>query len=189
MLTASELRPGMALRIDGTLYKIVDADYHGGQGKMGGVAHAKLRNVETGTMREWRFRSGELLEPLVPERRDMQFLYKDAQASYFMDPDSFEQVPIDTLRLGRAEIFLTEGTIVPVEFIDAVPIGIVFPDIVEMRVADTTPAVHSQGPTNVWKQATLDNGLRIMVPPFIAPGETIRVEVERGVYVERAKKK
>jgi elongation factor P len=179
----------MALRIDGTLYKVIDADYHGGQGKMGGVAHAKLRNLETGTMREWRFRSGELIEEIMPERQNLQFLYKDEQASYFMHPDTFEQVPVDNARLGRAASFLTEEMMVPVEFLDGNPIGIVFPDIVEVKVADTAPAVHSQGATNVWKDARLDNGLTIMVPPFISPGETIRVDVERGIYVERAKKK
>lgn len=189
MVTASELRPGMALRIDGTLYKVIDADYHGGQGKMGGVAHAKLRNLETGTMREWRFRSGELIEEIMPERQNLQFLYKDEQASYFMHPDTFEQVPVDNARLGRAADFLTVEMTVPVEFLDGNPIGIVFPDIVEVKVADTAPAVHSQGATNVWKEARLDNGLTIMVPPFISPGETIRVDVERSIYVERAKKK
>ncbi len=189
MLTASELRPGMALRIDGTLYKVTDAEYHGGQGKMGGVAHAKLRNLETGTLREWRFRSGEIVEEVQPERQNMQFLYKDDQASYFMHPDTFDQVPVDNEKLGRAAQFLDEGMVVPVEFIDGNPIGIVFPDIVEIKVTDTAPAVHSQGVTNVWKQAVLANGLAISVPPFISTGEMIRVEVERGVYVERAKRK
>ncbi len=190
MLTASELRPGMALRIDGTLYKVLDAEYHGGQGKMGGVAHVKLRNLETGTLREWRFRSGETVEPILPERQNMQFLYSDGQSCYFMHPDTFEQVPIDTATLGRAAAFLVEGLVVPVEFVDGNPIGAIFPDIVEIKVADTTPPVHAQGTaTNVWKDARLENGQTIMVPPFIAAGETIRVDVERGVYVARAKRK
>lgn len=187
MLTASELRAGMALRIEGRLYKVVGADYHAGQGKMGGVAHAKLRNVDTGTMRERRFRADEMVEEIVPVRQNMQFLYKDADLSHFMHPDTFEQIPIENARLGRAALFLTEGMLVPVEFVDAQPIGIVFPDIVEMKVAHTAPAVHAQGATNVWKPATLENGVGVMVPPFIAPGELIRVDVEQGTYVERAK--
>ncbi len=189
MLTASELRPGMALRVEGTLYRVLDAEYHGGQGKMGGVAHVKLRNLETGTLREWRFRSAETIEPILPERQNMQFLYKDGEASYFMHPDTFEQVSIENARLGRAAAFLTEGVTVAVESVDGRPIGIVFPDIVEVKVADTAPAVHSQGVTNVWKHARLENGEALMVPPFISAGETIRLDVERGVYVERAKRK
>ncbi len=189
MLTASELRSGMALRIDGTLYKVIEAEYHGGQGKMGGVAHAKLRNLDTGTMRERRFRADEMVEQLLPERQSMQFLYKDEESCYFMHPETFEQVPVDNARLGRAVHFLDEGMTVPVEFVDGQPIGIVFPDIIEIKVTDTAPAVHSQGVTNVWKQAKLANGMAISVPPFISPGEIVRVEIERGVYVERAKKR
>lgn len=187
MLTASELRAGMALRVEGTLYKVIGAEYHAGQGKMGGVAHAKLRNVDSGTMRELRFRGDAMLEEIVPVRQNMQFLYKDADLSYFMHPDTFEQIPIENARLGRAALFLVEAMVVPVEFVDTQPIGIVFPDIVEMKIASTAPAVHAQGASNVWKPATLENGVGVTVPPFIAPGETIRVDVEQGTYVERAK--
>jgi len=189
MLTASELRPGLALRIDGVLYRIVEATYHGGQGKMGGVAHLKLRNLETGTMREWRFRSDQVVEDVTPDRLNMQFLYSDDRAAYFMHPETFEQVEVDTARLGRAASFLREEMVVPVEFVDGQPFGVVFPDIVDARVADTAPPVHAQGLTNVWKEAVLDNGLTIRVPQFIAPGEVIRVNVEDASYVERAKRK
>jgi len=189
MVTASELRPGMALRVEGTLYKVIDAAYHSGQGKMGGVTHAKLRNLETGAVREWRFRADELVEEVAPERQNLQFLYRDERLSYFMHPDTFEQVEVENRRLGRAAEFLQEQMVVPVEFVDGRPIGIVFPDIVEVKVTETAPPVHAQGATNVWKEARLENGLTIMVPPFIAPGETIRVDVTRGVYVERAKRK
>lgn len=187
MLTASELRGGMAVRVEGTLYKVIDASYHGGQGKMGGVTHAKLRNVATGTVREWRFRADELVEELAPERQNLQFLYRDERLSYFMHPETFEQVEVENVRLGRAAEFLQEQMVVPVEFLDGRPIGIVFPDIVEVKVIETAPAAHAQGATNVWKEARLENGLTLMVPPFIAPGETIRVDVERLAYVERAK--
>jgi elongation factor P len=76
---------------------------------------------------------------------------------------------------------------VPVEFYEGRPVSIDFPAIVEVRVADTAPAIHAQGTMNVWKEARLENGLVIQVPPFIAPGETIRVQVETGAYLERAK--
>jgi len=189
MLTGSELHAGMALRVDGGVYRVVDATYHGGQGKMGGVMHAKLRNVETGTVRERRFRADEAIDELTPERRDLQFLYSDDLHAYFMHPDTFDQVAIERGRIGRAASFLRDGLVVTVEFIDGQPVGIVFPEVVDAVVADTTPPVHAQGATNVWKQATLDTGSVIMVPPFIGPGEAIRVDVARHAYVERAKKK
>ncbi len=189
MLTGSELHAGIALRVEGSIYRVLEATYHGGQGKMGGVTHAKLRNLATGTVRERRFRSEEQVDELVPERRSLQFLYRDDLAGYFMDPDTFEQVAIEQERLGRAAAFLTEGTTITVEFVEGQPVGIVLPGIVDATVADTAPATHQQGATNVWKPATLDNGVTIMVPPFIGTGEIIRVDVERGAYVERAKKK
>lgn len=189
MLSASELRPGAAVRIAGTLYRIIEASYHGGQGKMGGVVHAKLRNLQTGTMREWRFRSDEVVDEITPDRQTLQFLYSDERLTYFMHPETFEQVAIDTTMLGRAARFLTEEMTVPIEFVDGQPIGVILPDVVEARIVETAAPVHAQGATNVWKDATLENGLTLLVPPFIAPGETIRVDVQRCAYLERAKRK
>jgi elongation factor P len=189
MLTGSDLRAGAALRVEGAVYRVLEATYHGGQGKMGGVTHAKLRNVETGTVRERRFRADEAIDDLTPERRELQFLYKDDLLCYFMDPATFDQVAIENARLGRAAAFLVEGMVVPVEFVDEHPVGIALPDIVDAVVLETSPPAHSQATANVWKPATLDNGVTIMVPPFIARGETIRVDVERLVYVERGKRK
>lgn len=102
MLSGSELRAGIAVRVEGTLYKVLESTYHSGQGKMGGVTHAKLRNLETDTVREWRFRADEPVEDITPERQNLQFLYKDDRLSYFMHPQTFEQVAIENSRLGRA---------------------------------------------------------------------------------------
>ncbi|HSL23505.1 MAG TPA: elongation factor P [Vicinamibacterales bacterium] len=189
MLPASDLRVGLAIRIDGSLYRITELTHHAGQGKMGGFTHAKLRHVESGTAREWRFRSDEPVEDVIPERRNLQFLYKDERLSHFMHPDTFEQVEIENTRLGRAGVFLVEAMIVSVEFVDGRPVGVVMPDVVELKVADTASPARSHGGTNVWKQARLENGMTIMVPPFIASGEAIRVDVDRATYIERAHKK
>ncbi len=187
MLPASELRSGMAVRLEGVLYKVIGAEYHGGQGKMGGVAHAKLLSLKTGTMRERRFRADELVETVEPERQNMQFLYSDEISTYFMHPETYDQVAIPNERLGRALDYLKEGVVVPVEFYEGQPMGVVFPDIVEIKVVETAPPVHTQGTDNVWKEARLENGVKVMVPPFLAPGELIRVEVATNKYVERAK--
>jgi len=187
MLPASGLRAGMAVRVEGVLYKLIGAEYHGGGGKMGGVTHAKLRNLETGTLREWRFRGDQVVQEVLPERQVMQYLYGDGDTSYFMHVETFEQIGIHNRRIGRAVPFLKEDMTLSVEFFDGQPMSIVFPDIVEVRVAETAPPVHTQGNDNVWKEARLENGVGVMVPPFIAPGETIRVEIETGKYVERAK--
>jgi elongation factor P len=187
MIPASELRPGTAVRVEGTLYKVLAADYHAGSGKMGGVTHARLRNLETGTQTERRFRADEMLATIEPERRAMQYLYGDGGKSVFMHPETFEQVEIENERLGQALAFLQEGMTLPVEFVEDRPVAVTFPDIVEVRVAETAPPLHGQGASNVWKEARLENGLTVMVPPFIAPGESIRLQVESVTYLERAK--
>jgi elongation factor P len=189
MVSASELRPGMVIRWEGDLYKVIGASYHAGSGQMGGVTHAKLRNTQTGTVREVRFRADEAVEDVQVERRTMQVLYRDGEATHFMDTETYDQVSIENARLGPAAAYLTEGATVPVEFSDGAPVGVVFPDVVEVQVVDTAPPARGIGTENVWKEAKLLNGITILVPPFIAPGEWIRVDVEAGTYVERAKRK
>lgn len=187
MLAASEIRGGMALRVDGELYKVISADYHAGGGKLGGVTHAKLRNVVTGAIWERRFRADESVEEVEPELQTMQYLYSDDQLSYFMHAETFEQVALENERLGPLVRYLKPEVTLPVEVFEGKPMGVVFPDIVEIEVAETAEPIHSQGSDNVWKEARLENGVEILVPPFIAPGELIRVEVETGTYLERAK--
>jgi len=187
MLAASELRSGMAIRVEGELYKVIAADYHAGGGKLGGVTHAKLRNVTTGAMWEQRFRADESMEEVEPERQTMQFLYSDDTLSYFMHPETFEQVAIDIERLGPVVRYLKPEMMLSVEFFDAQPLGVVFPGSVEIRVEETADPIRSQGSDSVWKEARLENGVEILVPPFIARGELIRVEIESGTYLERAR--
>jgi elongation factor P len=187
MLQASELRPGQAIRFEGALYRVTGADYHGGSGKMGGVMHAKLRNLETGTVREQRFRSDEVLENVAPERQVMQFLYRDGDLCYFMHPETFEQVEVGAARIGPPVDYLQEGQAFSIEFVEGQATGLVFPDIVDVRVAETAPPSHGAGGDNVWKDARLENGVHVKVPPFVSPGERIRVDVEKASYVERAK--
>ena len=186
LIAAPDLRGGMTLRLEGELYKVISADYHAGGGKMPGVSHAKLRNRLTGAIRERRFRPEERLEAVEIERQAMQFLYADDEQSYFMNPESFEQLGVPNERLGPAGRYLQPELTIPVEFCEGEPVGVVLPDMVEIRVATTAPPVHGAGSDNVWKEAQLENELTIMVPPFIAAGEIIRVEVETGKYVDRA---
>lgn len=186
-MPATELRPGMALRLQGDIYKVISAEYHAGGGKMAGVTHAKLRNLKTGAIWERRFRPDERLEEVELERQPMQFLYADGELSYFMNPETFEQVGVANERRGSVARYLQPEMTLPVEFSAGEPVGVVFPSVVEVRVESTAPPVHSPGSDNVWKAATLENGLTIQIPPFIASGEVIRVEVETATYLERAK--
>ncbi len=153
---------------------------------MSGVVKTKLRNVTSGRMWEPHFRPDERLEDLELEQQTMEFLFSDADSCTFMNPENFEQIEVPRAILGMAEQFLQPGMQLPVQFFEGRPISAVFPDVVEARVASTAPPAHSQQ-DSTWKEATLDNGIRIRVPLFIAPGEMVRGEVKTGRYVERAR--
>lgn len=185
-MTASELRAGMAVRIEGQVYKVLEVESKAGAAKMGGVVKTKLRNVESGRLWEPHFRPDVRIEELTLERHTMEFLYRDDDNCHFMNPVSFEQVEVPRAALGPGEGFLQEGAKVPVEFFEGRPISLVLPDVVEMRIADTAPPMHA-GSDSAWKEATLENGMKLNVPLFLGPGEIVRVDVETGRYVERVR--
>ena len=166
MVTASQLRAGMAIRYEGQPYKLMTCEYHPGQGKMGGVAHVRLRNLSTGTFWEHSFRADLKLEEMSVERRSLSFLYADGGQSWFMDPVSFEQVPVEDAVIGPQARFLKPEMTLPVEFVEEQAVSVLFPDIIEVRIADTAPAMHQQV-DSTFKSARLENGVEIMVPQFI----------------------
>jgi len=186
MVIASQLRAGMAIRFENQTYKVVACDYHPGQGKMGGVAHARLKNLGTGTFWEHSFRAELKLETLPADRHSLEFLYTDAGECYFMDPDTYEQVSISAAVIGEQAKFLKPQMRLPVEFVEDQPVSVLFPDILEVRVAETTPPVHAQQ-DSTWKTARLENGVEVMTPQFIKAGDLIRLDVENLKYVDRAK--
>jgi len=185
MVIASELGVGTVIRIEGEIYRVLEVESKAGAAKMGGVVKTKLINVRSGRLWEPHFRPQEKLEELELECRMMEFLYAEGGMCIFMRPDTYEQVGVSSVIVGPGEKFLQPGMELPVEFFEGEPIRIVFPDVAEARVATTAPPSHSHQ-DSAWKQATLENGLAILVPLFIAPGEVVRVEVRTGRYVERA---
>ena len=186
MVDASDLRGGMIIRIEGQIYKILEVASKAGAAKMGGVVKTKLINLKTGRVWEPHFRPQERLEDLELERRMMQYLYTEGDTCTFMRPDTFEQIAISGSVLGIGKEFLQPGMEMPVEFFEGEPISVVVPDVTEVRVATTSPPTHSQQ-DSAWKEATLENGLSIRVPLFIAPGDIVRIDVRTGRYIERAR--
>jgi elongation factor P len=176
----------MAIRFEGEIYKVLIADYHPGQGKMGGTSHARLKNLSTGTLWEHGFRSDLKLEDVPVEKQPMEFLYTDADACYFMDPESYEQVAIPASVIGQQARFLQPEMRLAVEFVEGRPASVLFPDIIEVRIADTAPPVHQQQ-DSTWKTARLENGAEIMVPQFVKTGDVIRLDIQNLKYVDRAR--
>ena len=186
MISALELKAGMALRIEGQIYKVLEAEAKAGTAKLSGVVKARLCNVLTGRFWEPHFRPQERLEDLQLERRTMEFLFTDGDLCTFMNLENFEQVEIPRARLGPGAQLLQSGMQVPVEFFEDQPIIVVLPDIVEARVVDTSPPTHAQQ-DSTWKVAKLDNGMKIRVPLFIGPDEIVRIDVQSARYMERVR--
>ena len=186
MVIASELRPGMVIRFEGQVYKVLDVDSKAGAAKMGGVVKASLSNLRTARLLEHHFRPQERLEDLELERHNMEFLFSGDDGVTFMNPVTFEQVEIARDMIGPAEKFLTPEMELPIEFFEGKPVSIVLPQIVEAKIETTAPPIHSQQ-DSAFKEATLENGLEIKVPLFIRSGEMVRVEVRTGKYVDRVR--
>lgn len=183
MGTASELTDGMVIRVEGQIYRVLKVESKAAAAKLAGVVKAELSNVVAGRLWEARFRPQEHIEALQVERRNMEFIFREGDTATFMDPDTFEQLAVPREFLGLAVNFLQSGAMVPLEFFEGKPISAVLPDIVEARVVHTAPPTHQQD--SAWKEATLENGISIRVPLFIAPEECVRVDLRTGRYLER----
>jgi elongation factor P len=186
MVIASQIRPGAILKIGDEIFRVIESTFHVGQGKMPGSVHSKVRHVLKGTFKELRFRPEERLEDVQLEKQEMEFLYSDADTATFMNPKTYDQVSIPLEAIGAATPFLQPEMRVPVEFYEGQPVSIVFPEVVEVRVQTTAQPVHQQQ-DSTYKYATLENGMEILVPQFIKPGETVRLEVGTGKYVDRVR--
>lgn len=186
MIIASQLRAGAVLKIGSELFKVIEAAYHIGQGKMPGSVHAKLQSVNKGTFKEVRFRPEERLEDAQLVKQQMEFLFSDADSATFMHPETFEQVSLPIEAIGPALRFMKPGAEIPVELYEGRPVSIALPPVMEVRVESTSQPVHQQQ-DNTYKSAVLENGLELMVPQFIKPGEIVRVEVATGKYLDRVR--
>jgi elongation factor P len=188
VVIASQLRAGMAVLLEGVPYKVVAAEYHPGQGRMGGVAHLRLRNLDTGTFWEPSLRSELRLEEVPLEKQPLEFLYEDGGRCCFMNPETFEQTEIARELVGPQAGFLEPGMKLTVEFTGERPVSVVFPEIMEVKVADTSPPSHQQQDSRL-KPATLTNGVEVMVPQFVKNGDVIRLDLLSMKYMDRVRVK
>lgn len=147
----------------------------------------EMKSVEEGTKTNERFRTEDSVEKMMVEDRDCQFLFEDATGLTFMENDTFEQFNMPADILGDARPFLTDGMGVRIAYINGRPISVELPLQVVCSIAETEPVVKGQTAASSYKPAILDNGVRVMVPPFIGVGDRIVVGTTEATYVERAK--
>lgn len=184
MISGSELRKGVIIDLDGKLYQVID--YHHVKMKRTALARVKLRDIEAGHTIEQSFQSDARFPRVRLELRGMQYLYKDGNLHYFMDEESFEQVPIDAEQLGDAVGYLKEGMSVQVSSYKGKLVSVELPITVELKVVDTSPAFRGDTVTAGNKSATLETGVTVQVPLFINKGDIIKVDTRDGSYIERS---
>ncbi len=184
MILVSEVKEGAALQLDGKLYKVLEIVRRAGNGQMHGFVELKLKDIRFGHFADRRFKQTDKLEDVVLTKRQMDYLYSDAQACYFMDPDNFEQVGVPKESVGPIEKFLKEGMKISVELLGEQAVSIQFPKIVELKIAATGTGIRD-GQDNTMKPATLENGMEVLVPQFVETGDKVRVDTEKVKYVDR----
>ena len=183
---ASSLRKGNVVDIDGKLYVVMNAEnIHPGKGTP--VTQLNMRRISDGVKISERYRTTEQVERAIVDDRPHTFLYQDGDGYHFMNPESFDQVTATADVIGDAAPYLQDGMSVMLSTHDDVPIAIDLPRTATLEVVDTEPSVKGQTASSSYKPAMLSNGVRTMVPPYIAPGTRIVVLTEDGSYLERAK--
>jgi elongation factor P len=184
-MKANDLKPGMAVTMDGQLFAVIKTD-HVKPGKGPAYVQAKLKNLMTGSHVEKRLGSSDTVDGATLDRRECEYLYDDGTDSVFMDSETFDQFQLDEDTLGENKLYLVPNLKINIQFHDNNPVNIELPGSVEMKVVETPPGIKGATVTNQLKEATLETGLKTRVPPFIEEGEIIKVSTTTGEYQSRA---
>lgn len=184
-INGNEIRPGNVIEHAGGLWAAVKTNAVK-PGKGGAFNQVELKNLINGTKLNERFRATETVERIRLEQKDYQFLYAESDMLVFMDTESYEQLELQQEFVGDRSAFLQDGMMVTVESHEEKPIGIRLPDQVTLEITEADPVVKGQTVSSSFKPAVMENGVRVMVPPFIKAGEKIIVDTNEATYVRRA---
>ena len=184
-INGNEIRPGNVIEHNGGLWVAVKTNAVK-PGKGGAFNQVELKNVIDGTKLNERFRASETVERVRLEQKEFQYLYEQGDMLVFMDNESYEQLELPMEFVGDRAKFLQDGMMVTVELYEEKPIGISLPDQVVLQITEADPVVKGQTAASSYKPAVMENGVRVMVPPFIQPGERILVDTNEITYIRRA---
>ncbi len=185
MISTSDLRNGMTLNLDEGLFNVVEFQ-HVKPGKGGAFVRTTLKNIRTGQVVDRTFRAGERFDRAVLAKREMQFLYRDADEYVFMDNATYEQLNVGPASLGDTANYVIEGSTAILIMFDTEIVGTELPAAVELAIAQTEPGVQGDRVSGARKPATLETGLVIQVPLFVNPGDRVKVDTRSGEYLTRA---
>jgi elongation factor P len=182
----SAVRAGMVVTYEEKLCLVVRHEIRT-PGNLRSFNQVELKDIKSGTKKNVRLRADEMLEREHLDQRKFQFLFAEGEVLTFMDSDTFEQIELPADSLGDRRAFLQDGMEVMIELHEGKPLSVDLPESVVCEITETEPVVKGQTASSSYKPATLDNGVRVMVPPFIGAGEKIVVNTAELTYIERAK--
>lgn len=185
-IIGSAVRAGNIIEYDKKIWRVVKHNVVS-PGKGSAFNQIEMRDARTGTKNNIKLRADETVEQLRADEKEMQYLFHDGEAYTFMDQESFEQVTVNRDLIGEAADFLTDNMVCTVDLIESEIVGITLPQSTICTVVEADAVVKGQTASSSYKPAVLDNGVKIMVPPFIAAGTRIVVNIEERTYLERAK--
>ncbi len=186
MISAGDFRNGVTFEMDSQVYQVIEFQ-HVKPGKGAAFVRTKYRNVKTGGVVERSFNPSDKFEQAQLERRDMNYLYNDGDLYYFMDVDTYDQVPFSGAAIGDALKFLKENMVCKVVSYKGDVFAIEPPIFVELEITDCDPGVKGDTAQNATKSATVETGATIKVPLFVNQGDIVRIDTRTGEYMERVK--
>ena len=185
-ILGNEIKPGMVLEHKDDLWSVLKAQ-HVKPGKGGAFNQVELKSIKKGTKLNERFRSSDTVERAILDDKKFNFLYEDEKSCHFMDQVNFEQIQINKSLLGEKSKLLKENMEVNVQFYDEQPLAVDLPTSVELKIENTDAAIKGQTASSSYKPAILENGIKIMVPPFINSEDTIVLDTRTLEYIKKIK--
>lgn len=184
MIQAGDFRKGTTFEMDGDVWQIIDFQ-HVKPGKGAAFVRTKIRSVMTGSNRDMTFNPNEKYEEARIETREMQYLYNDGTLYYFMDPDSYEQLPIDKASVEEAILYIKENDMATIKFFKGKAFQVSPPNFVELEITQTEPGIKGNTATGATKPATVETGATVNVPLFVNEGDIIKIDTRTGEYLSR----
>ena len=185
-ILGNEIKPGMVIEHKDDLWSVLKAQ-HVKPGKGGAFNQVELKSIKKGTKLNERFRSSDTIERAILDDKKFNFLYEDEKNCHFMDPVNFEQIEINKSLLEERSKLLKENMEVSIQFYEDEAMSVQLPNSVELNIEITDAAIKGQTASSSYKPATLENGIKIMVPPFINSGDKISLDTRTLEYIKKIK--
>lgn len=186
MITAGDFRKGVTFEMDGNIYVVVDF-LHVKPGKGSPFVRAKIKNIVTGQVQERTFNPSDKFQVAIIEKKEMQYLYNEGDIYYFMDMETYDQIPLNKAQVEDALNYITENMMANIQFYKGAAFSVEPPNFVELLIVECEPGIQGDTSKAGYKPATLETGLVLNVPLFVNNGERIRVDTRTATYMERVK--